>query len=346
MKTISKAQWQSLEDLSAEGLLGGLPLQTAEKDIHITDLLKRLSTLDVRHDQFKGMVRGETSKVDDGIGLIFAGGTCLSKAHGLIHRMSEDVDIKVVLGTPTKNVLKAGVSYRARLKALHVAIAGVVSDMGLQSPSSMGGRDNPVIRDSHRYFVLGSQYESKAPLLMSLRPEIKLEVIHREPHLTPHPLTFGYLHERLASLPSTSPVSIPCIQVAETLAEKVLALLRRCAWKWGGHQKDEMDATLVRHIYDVHCIMRDQPQELLLAKNIFAALVAGDAHEFGGRDPDFEVYPKKTLMRTLETARSSDELQRGYAERLLPLIYEGGTVSFAEAFAGFEAAANELIAQL
>jgi len=47
MKTITPAQKQALEDLSAEGLLRGLPVQTAEKDIHITDLLKSLSELKV-----------------------------------------------------------------------------------------------------------------------------------------------------------------------------------------------------------------------------------------------------------------------------------------------------------
>ena len=35
MRTITAAQKQALEDLAAEGLLRGLPAQTAEKDIHI-----------------------------------------------------------------------------------------------------------------------------------------------------------------------------------------------------------------------------------------------------------------------------------------------------------------------
>lgn len=50
MRTITPEQRQAIEDLSAEGQLGRLPIQTAEKDIHITELLKALSTLEVRHD--------------------------------------------------------------------------------------------------------------------------------------------------------------------------------------------------------------------------------------------------------------------------------------------------------
>jgi hypothetical protein len=74
-----------------------LPLQTAEKDIHVTDVLAALSNLKVSHGHFKGLKKGELSKIDDGIQLVFAGGTCLSKAHRLIARMSEDIDIKVIL---------------------------------------------------------------------------------------------------------------------------------------------------------------------------------------------------------------------------------------------------------
>lgn len=45
MRTITDKQQRALEDLAAEGLLRGLPVQTAEKDIHITELLKGLSEL-------------------------------------------------------------------------------------------------------------------------------------------------------------------------------------------------------------------------------------------------------------------------------------------------------------
>jgi hypothetical protein len=48
MRTITAAQRAALEDMSAEGLLRALPVQTAEKDIHVTDLLQGLSTLGVR----------------------------------------------------------------------------------------------------------------------------------------------------------------------------------------------------------------------------------------------------------------------------------------------------------
>lgn len=52
----------------------------AEKDFHVVRVLSVCSLLDF--SQF-------------GAELIFAGGTCLSKAYGLLGRMSEDVDLKI-----------------------------------------------------------------------------------------------------------------------------------------------------------------------------------------------------------------------------------------------------------
>jgi predicted nucleotidyltransferase component of viral defense system len=344
MKTITATQRQALEDLSAQGLLGGLPVQIAEKDIHVTDLLDELSRLEVRHKHFKALKRGELSKVDEGIQLIFAGGTCLSKAHRLIDRMSEDIDIKVLL-TPNPD-LKNDISSRARLRALHDSIGRLMTTAGFGVPELMNDRANPHVRDTHRYFVIGAQYATKAPALGTLRPELKLEVIHRHPKLPVEQCHFSYLYEDLANLPRTKPVSIQCIQVAETLAEKVLSLLRRCHWKWSGLQNDEMDPALVRHVYDVYRIMQEQPTQLTTACSVFKELVQADAEEYKGRDQAFEATPRAALVSTLAQAKTSKELQSNYQEKLIPLIFEGAEVDYATAFTAFEAAAHELIAQL
>lgn len=132
MRTITDKQQRALEDLAAEGLLRGLPVQTAEKDIHITELLKGLSELQVSHDHFSDLNTrgGELTRHDVGIQLVFAGGTCLSKAHGLINRMSEDIDIKVLL-SPTPKPLKKGRGDRVRLIALHSSSPFIVGDAGI-----------------------------------------------------------------------------------------------------------------------------------------------------------------------------------------------------------------------
>lgn len=113
MRTISREQLQALEDLSAQGLLNRLPLQTAEKDIHITALLKALSTLEVRHHHFSDLRRDEMDRADPGIQLVSAGGTCLSKAHRLIERMSEDIDINIRRHIPNSRAFDPSCSWKS-----------------------------------------------------------------------------------------------------------------------------------------------------------------------------------------------------------------------------------------
>jgi hypothetical protein len=345
MRTISPAQKQALEDLSAEGLLRGLPVQTAEKDIHITELLKNLSEMQVFHDHFGDLNvrKGEVTRHDTGIQLVFAGGTCLSKAHGLINRMSEDIDIKVLMA-PTEKPLKKGRGDRVRLKALHDHLPALLDNMGFPLLEYPDGA-NPRIRDAHRYYVIGAMYNSAYSELPVLRPELKLELIQRTPLLPLEKRQFGYLHEKLAGLPPSFLLSIDCISIAETAAEKVLSLLRRCAYKWDGHQtKGDIDPALVRHVYDVARIIQEQPDSLKAARGIFGRLMLSDRDEFKGQNPEFDVDPLAVLKRTLVAARGSPELRTRYAQNLMPLVYDSAPPTFEQAFEGFEAVAQELLA--
>ncbi len=163
---------------------------------------------------------------------MFVGGTCLSKAYGLINRMSEDIDIKVVMHPPAA-ALKKGGSDRARLKALHAAVARLLEELGF---SLVEQAENPHIRNSHRYYLVDAGYRTAFDVMSSLRPVLKLELIQRQPLLPFERRQFGYLYEALANRPLSTPVEFNCISIAETLAEKVLSLLRRCADNWDGHQ--------------------------------------------------------------------------------------------------------------
>ena len=345
MRTITDQQQRALEDLAAEGLLRGLPVQTAEKDIHITELLKGLSELQVSHEHFSDLNtrQGELTRHDVGIKLVFSGGTCLSKAHGLINRMSEDIDIKVMLSPPPKPLKKKS-GDRARLVALHEALPPLMESLGFPLLSAPNG-DNPHIRNKHRYCEIGAGYKSAYPQLPSLRPELKLELMQRQPLLPLENLEFGYLYESLAGLQPSMTLSISCISVAETTAEKVLSLLRRCACNWDKHQtKGDLDPTLVRHVYDVARIAELSAESLVAAKNIFPQLVMSDRDEYKGQHPEFDADPVKVLKRTLTAAKENGELKERYARNLIPLVYGMNPPTFEKSFASFEAVAQDFLA--
>jgi predicted nucleotidyltransferase component of viral defense system len=100
MKTITPEQVELIDAVLAEVSVGLLTASILEKDIHVTDALQALMSM-----QFVG-----TS-------LAFCGGTSLSKAYRLIERMSEDVDLKVVLDEPGLLSASAQKRYLSQLKA-------------------------------------------------------------------------------------------------------------------------------------------------------------------------------------------------------------------------------------
>lgn len=155
---------------------------------------------------------------------------------------------------------------------------------------------------------------------------------------------FGYLHESLAGRP-TSTLAIDCISVAETAAEKVLSLLRRCAYKWDGYQtKGDIDPALVRHVYDVACIAEQSSASLVAARSVFSQLVQNDREEFRGQNPEFDTDPVGVLKRTLHAAKDNGELQTQYVRHLMPLVYDQAPPLFEKSFATFEAVALDFLA--
>lgn len=79
MRMIDSTQAQKIIDLIAEKDLS-IDAYALEKDFHV------------------GSVLSAIAKIEDPVfDFIFCGGTCLSKAYGILERLSEDVDIKVIL---------------------------------------------------------------------------------------------------------------------------------------------------------------------------------------------------------------------------------------------------------
>ncbi len=347
MKRISDEQKSDIEDAATAGLLGALPPAVVEKDLHITDVLRILAQIEVTHIAHqKGRKKGDPrpASIPVATRLVFAGGTCLSKAHGLVERMSEDIDIKVVLdNVPEGYVLQDGHTDRARLGNLHRQVERLLTDIGFQLVTR-DDEDNPVARDSRRYYCLSISYAAHfQDVSGALRPELKLELIHRSTVLAAEMRDMGYMFDGL--VPRVAPLrfSMACITVAETLAEKVLSLLRRCAWNWDGHQRGEYDAALVRHVYDVWRIAEIRPDALAAARQIFAELVRKEVEEFRGQHPGFDQDAYSVLRRTLASAAVHEGLKTNFEQGLKPLLYAARKPEFETCYAVFARTAEQLL---
>lgn len=347
MKTIPDELKSDIEDAATAGLLGNLPAAVAEKDQHITDALSALAQIHVSHTAYqKQRRRGDPKPASVTLltQLIFAGGTCLSKAHGLIERMSEDIDIKVMLeDVPQGYALPKGHTHRARLGDLHRKVEDCLAAMGFEYITHEE-EENPVSRDSRRYYCLLVSYDAHFQDVSGvLRPQLKLELIHRPPILAAEMREMGYMLDQFIPRPAPHRFSMTCITVAETLAEKVLSLLRRCAWNWDGHQRGDFDTALVRHVYDVWRITERQPEAIAPAREIFAALAQKDAQEFKGQHLEFDRAPYTVLRRTLACAATHPGLMANFEQRLKPLLYTADKPDFQRCYSAFAAVAEQLL---
>lgn len=321
MKVLSSERQELIDALVAETAIGGITAGLLEKDEHLTDALRALFALPL-----------------DGMRLVFCGGTSLSKAHGLIERMSEDADLKIVL-SPSSELLSR-TQIRKQLSALKTTVSETLTSIGLVEDKGKARALN-----ENRYFCSEWSYARQYDSIASLRPHMQIELTARSPMLDTVTCQVGSLSDHLAERKDNN-FAVPTVAVAETIAEKVLSFLRRYAQHRAGLMQQDWDTALVRHIYDVHCVYRHQADIVAIAAEAFPKLVAGDQKEFGGQFPDFVVAALPVLSGALKQASADTTIRAEYTKNLIPLIYGNEISEFSQAFDSFTAVAMSLLATL
>ena len=177
--------------------------------------------------------------------------------------------------------------------------------------------------------------------MVSLRSEIQVEFSAR-PMFTPtQRLPIASMLEVSASLPSQA-FEMTCVSIEETLAEKVLSLLRRTAHMRARQSIDGFDPRLVRHLYDVHAIMEKHPGIVLrMGPALFEQLVAEDAAQFSHQHPEFVAHPVAEMSGAMGLIKTDPMFGKHYDDFLKDLVY-GESVQFEVALAAFEGAAVAL----
>ncbi len=246
--------------------------------------------------------------------------------------MSEDIDLKVVLAQDHALSQK---QLKTHLSALKQQVVACMKGLGFaEIPGETAARN------ANRYFASGWLYKEQYATNTSLRPHLKLEFTTRTPNFAMSEQSLGYLAYQLANR-DASEFTMSCVAVEETLAEKVLSFLRRFAEHRAGKRNDWDDA-LVRHIYDVWCIVRVDQTAVDRAAKHFNDLVAFDQREFT-RHAEFCTNPSKCLSQALHVVSHDQQTIDEYGAKLIPLIYGSDRPSFYEAFTTFQSAAQTLL---
>lgn len=166
MKRLPTNQIELIDAWIAESAISEITPALLEKDIHVTDALRAL--LQIRHPD---------------LSLIFCGGTSLSKAYGMIERMSEDLDLKVV---PTNANISRSALKRS-LSDLKAQVAETLSDIGFIEDA-----ESRMARDENHYIGMQWFYDPVYESHGSLRPHLSIELTTRTPRHSVETRPIGY----------------------------------------------------------------------------------------------------------------------------------------------------------
>ena len=261
---------------------------------------------------------------------VFGGGTALARAHKLVRRMSEDVDFKIV-PKPAAPVSRSGL--RSARRALRDSVTSSLKAAGFafdpQDPAQTRSRNE------NSYTIYNLPYGSVAETGRELRPTIQIELtyapLRRAPVMLP---VSSFVSE--AMLRSPEVLSVACVNVLETAAEKLVSLTRRTAMDLAGASRDP-DPALVRHIYDLH-MMRDHIDVSVVA-TLARDIAKADAIEFRNQYPAYAADIAGETRKAI-AALGANRIYRTRYENFVAYMVYGERPEFVEALETLESLAK------
>ncbi len=238
------------EDLFKELIIAtaqqmGLPEIYIEKDYWVTHVLKNLSS----------------SELADII--VFKGGTSLSKAHRLIDRFSEDVDLAIFESGLSQNDNKKRLK-----KAEEIAAEGLNLVEG-DERESKGSKYRKTVHQYPRMMSSGDFGQASSELLIE---------VNSFTHPEPNEKLFlqSYIAERLQAADRVDVIKeyeleefpIRVLSVKRTLLEKILGAIK-------DSHDDALEQRLsnrIRHLYDICLILKDEEFKTFTGSDEFREL--------------------------------------------------------------------------
>lgn len=169
--------------------------------------------------------------------IVFTGGTCLSKAHKLIERFSEDIDFRVLApslkGLSTSKVKTTLSNFKKHIVALleqHFEVLNIDA------------------RNGNKQITINLAYPTVAEPSDALRPHIKLELTLSDLRLPSFSLPVSsFINEVTGEAPEVE--TIACISPVENAADKLSAMVWRIPARIRGEGDKQPD--VVRHLHDI-----------------------------------------------------------------------------------------------
>ncbi|OEE70911.1 pyrophosphatase [Enterovibrio norvegicus FF-33] len=265
--------------------------------------------------------------------MVFSGGTALAKSNVKILRMSEDVDIKLIPNQAFNELSRA--KKKAHRKTCIDDIEQVITQ------SERFTVETRVVRDEYRYVEYELRYPQQFSQAPCLRPIIKLELMETIPLLEVDPRSIQSLVAELYKQPQEVR-AFDCVSIHATLAEKVISMLRRTMLvNRNAERKD--DATLVRHIYDIHCIDLVEKLDIESLAKLFQTVLEEDIARFGNQHAEFVANPAQELQLGLQELEANPIFRQRFKDFVTPMVFNTEPHDFDTCFASFKRIAESLI---
>jgi hypothetical protein len=241
--------------------------------------------------------------------------------------MSEDADFKFTLQEATT---------RANLKELKLSLRSAFVDSGFSVIRETAG-------DGNRYFAFWLAYEVTTPTNLALRNELQIEFTYIDSQPVTSPLRVRELVSEALGLESDLG-EIDCLTVEQTIAEKVLSLLKRTHPE---HGPEALDPRILRHVFDVFKIESLSLElDAILVEKYFREAVAFDLNRYGDSDLLHEKDSFRLLKEQLEYLENHKGRFEKYYEDALESLVIGDLAQYQIAWGAFSKTANRLIESL
>jgi predicted nucleotidyltransferase component of viral defense system len=258
--------------------------------------------------------------------LVFGGGTALSRAYGLLRRMSEDIDLKIVSEKkPSRHALGN--------------VHGIVTDalLGAGFVFDPAKPEHRVSMHKSTFTRYQLPYAAITEGKSVLRAEIQIEISARplrRPSIDRSVRSFvAEALDRPAEI-----AAIACAAIPESAGEKLVALTRRAGAELAGLRK-ERDPTLVRHLHDLHVIRGEYDAAEVAA--LACDIMLDDARAHGKDFPAYGTDPLAETLKAIDGIAGDKGFAESYATFSRDMVY-GDKPDFETAIDTLKALAGQL----
>ena len=291
MASFSLLKRTDLKLLTDKAIELGCNVSYLEKDYYAVQLIKCLQAFTVEDGSF-----------------IFTGGTALAKGYKLIDRFSEDCDFIF---------LKEKAS-RSQLSNTRGGILAHLDQEGFKV-------ENWKSQNGSKNWLFEINYERLSREDDNLRPEIKLEIVHKDQikigDLPKKPIQ-SFLTEAKNDIPEI--MSIDCLSVEEICAGKLSALV----WRYCLEESKVREPQKIRHLYDI-AVLTQTLSDSPLFKDVFNCVMMEDLKE----RTQLSLKLQEALKRSLQELSDNSEHKENYQDYVRNYIYDpsNNQLSFEEA---------------